>query len=346
MTPVDLSAGLGPAREHFLEHRPADPRLRQATNIWLHDDQGRFALPRFGVERVGQDWDRPAVQANIAFAGGRVLVGNTVADAYPTQDEHREPTVLGSGPVRFQCLEPFRRWSVRFHGPAVDTNVADQAAGHVATGPQVDVEIHAELTMAVPPWVERDGSPEQKLIDAGHRHEQLFTARGTLRVGDDPTIEFTASGLRIYRFGVRVMTRFHGHTWQAAVFPSGRAFGYTAFPDLPDGTAGYALGFVFDGERMYPATPVEVPWLTTFKPEGGDVGFALRSELGTHRVMARTTTSCATAGRAALAAVPALNSGTADRDLFLHQGGARYSWDGENAYGMVERALPIGQVTR
>ena len=30
---------------------------------------------------------------------------------------------------------------------------------------------------------------------------------------------------------------------------------------------------------------------------------------------------------------------------FLHQGGARYTWDGESAYGMVERALPIGQVT-
>ena len=89
-----------------------------------------------------------------------------------------------------------------------------------------------------------------------------------------------------------------------------------------------------------------MPWLSTFHPEGGDVGFALCSELGTHRVKARTTTSCATAGRAALAAVPALNSGTADRDLFLHQGGARYSWDGESAYGMVERALPIGQVTR
>lgn len=346
MTIVDLSAGLTPAHEHFLDRRPADPRLSQAANIWLHDDQGRFALPRFGVERVGQDWDRPAVQANIALPDGRVLVGNTVAEAHPARDDCGEPTVLGSGPMRLQCLEPFRRLSIRFHGPAIDTNVADQAGGRVATGPRVDVDIDAELTMAVPPWVERDGSSEQKLIDAGHRHEQLFTARGTLRVGDGPRIDFTASGLRIYRVGVRVMTQFHGHTWQAAVFPSGRAFGYTAFPDLPDGTAGYARGFVFDGQRMYPATPVEVPWLTTFEPEGGDVGFALRSELGIHRVTARTTTSCATAGRAALATVPALNSGTADRDLFLHQGGARYSWEGESAYGMVERALPIGQVTR
>ena len=345
MTVADLSAGLEPAREHFLDRRPDDPRLRQAANIWLHDDQGRFALPRFGIERVGQDWDHPAVQANIAFPDGRVLVGNTVADAHPARDERGQPTVLGSGPLRFQCLAPFRRWTLSFHGPAVDTNVADQAAGRVATGPLVDVEIHAELTMAVPPWVEGDGSAEQKMIDTGHRHEQLFTARGTLRAGDGAPIEFTASGLRIYRRGVRVMTQFQGHTWQAAVFPSGRAFGYTALPGPPDGAAGYARGFVFDGERMYPATPVEVPWLTTFTPEGGDVGFALRSELGTHRVAARTTTSCATAGRAALAAVAALNSGTAGRDLFLHQGGARYTWDGERAYGMVERALPVAKVT-
>jgi hypothetical protein len=345
VTVADLSAGLAPAREYFLDHRPDDPRLRQAANIWLHDDAGRFALPRFGVERVAGDWDRPAVQANIAFRGGRVLVGNTVAGAHPARDEQGEPAVLGSGPLRLQCLEPFRRWRLSFRGPAVDTNVAAQALGHVATGPNVDVEIHAELTMVVPPWVESDGSAEQKMIDAGHRHEQLFSARGTLRAGDDPPVGFTASGLRIYRQGVRVMTGFQGHTWQAAVFPSGRAFGYTAFPDSPDGTAGYARGFVFDGSRMYPATPVDIPWLTTFQPEGGDVGFTVRSELGTHRVEARTTTSCATAGRAALATVAALNSGTADRDLFLHQGGARYTWDGESAYGMVERALPAGQVT-
>jgi hypothetical protein len=346
VTVADLSAGLAPAREHFLDHRPGDPRLRQATNIWLHDDQGRFALPRFGVERVGRDWDHPAVQANIAFPSGRVLVGNTVADAHPTRDHEGEPTILGSGPIRFRCLEPFRLWSLSFRGPAIDTNVADQAAGRVATGPHVDVEIHAELTMAVPPWIESDGSTAQKMIDFGHRHEQLFTAYGTLRVGDDAPVDFTASGLRVYRHGVRVMTQFQGHTWQAAVFPSGRAFGYTALPGSADGTAGYARGFVFDGERLYPATPVEVPWLTTFEPEGSDVGFTLRSELGAHRVEARTTTSCATAGRAALATVAALNSGTADRDLFLHQGGARYTWDGESAYGMVERALPIGQVTR
>ena len=84
------------------------------------------------------------------------------AGAHPTHDEQGEPAVLGSGPLRFQCLEPFPRWRLSFRGPAVDTNVADQAAGRVATGPHVHVEIHAELTMAVPPWSRATAAPSRR----------------------------------------------------------------------------------------------------------------------------------------------------------------------------------------
>jgi hypothetical protein len=32
--------------------------------------------------------------------------------------------------------------------------------------------------------------------------------------------------------------------------------------------------------------------------------------------------------------------------LDLHQGGARYSWDGQSAYGMIERSATPGQIRR
>jgi len=209
----------------------------------------------------------------------------------------------------------------------------------------IDVELEADLVMAVPPWTEAPGSAAQKSIDVGHRHEQLFTATGTLRVGGKQ-LDFTATGLRIWRLGVRTMSGFDGHCWQVAVFPSGKAFGYTALPDRPGAGPGYRAGFVFDGERAYPATATEVPWLSRFEPEGGDVAVELRSELGVHVVSGRTTTSSVVAGRAALATVAALNSGMAGRDLFLHQGGAHYTWDGESCYGMVERSAANSEVRR
>ena len=75
----------------------------------------------------------------------------------------------------------------------------------------------------------------------GPRYEQLFRATGSVTVGDDAH-EFTGSGLRIRRQGVRKLAGFWGHCWQSALFPSGRAFGYIAYPPRPDGAADLQRG--------------------------------------------------------------------------------------------------------
>jgi len=56
-------------------------------------------------------------------------------------------------PLQFECLEPFRRWKMRFRGNAVETTVAPQMRG-VTTGPSRQVEIELDAEMAVPPWVQ------------------------------------------------------------------------------------------------------------------------------------------------------------------------------------------------
>ncbi len=43
--------------------------------------------------------------------------------------------------------------------------------------------------------------------------------------------------------------------------PSGRGFGGLAFPERADGQPTYNEAYVFDGERMIPATLVDAPWL-------------------------------------------------------------------------------------
>lgn len=47
----------------------------------------------------------------------------------------------------------------------------------------------------------------------GSRYEQLFRARGSVKVGDDER-SFTGTGLRIRRQGVRRLAGFWGHAWQ------------------------------------------------------------------------------------------------------------------------------------
>jgi len=352
---VDLTGGLPISREDVLVDRPADPAFREAVNIWLEDDLGRFSFPRIGVEPIGATWDEPAVQANMAFADGRVLLGTGRGQTRTRLDEDGRPTIIGSGPIEFRCVEPFRRWTMSFVGDALATTVADQAAGIAASDRRVEVELQVEMTMVVPPWIQGEmGEEARRLLEngkegsfmGGKRYEQLFTASGHFRAGDDQ-YPFDGRGLRIHRQGVRDTTEFRGHCWQSAVFPNGKAFGYIAFPDDDDGTSSYREGYVFDGARMHPAEVVEAPWMTSFEPHGGSVPLVLKSELGEHRIEAVTTCTTAVPGSEQTAKIEAMSGGQPiGRDLFFHQGSARYTWDGEVAHGMIERSLPADLVRR
>ena len=121
--------------------------------MWISDDPERFGFPRMGVESIGSDWDRRMLQANIAFPDGRVLIGSQVGEAHPALAADGQPRIFGGGPLQFECLEPFRRWKMRFRGNAVETTVAPQMRG-VTTGPSRQVEIELDAEMAVPPWVQ------------------------------------------------------------------------------------------------------------------------------------------------------------------------------------------------
>ena len=352
---VDVAGGLPAEQDLVLRAAPGDPEFREGVNIWLQDDAGRFAFPRFGVEAIGRSWDRRGVQANIAFPDGRVLVGSSVGEVVGPLDDSGEATVFGAGPIEFRCVEPFRRWTMSFAGPVVDTTVADQVAGVVDEGKLVEAAVEVELTMAVPPWIRGEASDETRRRLAGSDEalfiggvggfncKQLFRATGVLRVGDDE-MAFTATGLRVHRKGVRKTADFRGHCWQSAVFPGGRAFEALAFPEPADGGPAYTEGFVFDSGRVYPATVSQAPWMSSFVPHGGDVSLVLDSELGTTRITGLTRASTAMPGTAATSKIAVMSSGASRHNLFFHQGSAEYSWDGESAYGMIERSLPVDKV--
>src|SRR6202012_5089388 len=128
----------------------------------------------------------------------------------------------------------------------------------------------------------------------GPRYEQLFRATGSLTVGDDEHT-FTGTGLRIRRQGVRKLAGFWGHSWQSALFPSGRAFGYIAYPPRPDGEPTFNEGYIFDGFTgtgdLIPARVVEAPWLTRLQPVGEDVALMLETPSGTVRIDGETILS-------------------------------------------------------
>src|ERR1700758_2464878 len=350
--PVDLTGGIDPSREYVFAERPGNPEMRDSVSFWVVDDRGEIGLPRIGIEAVAANWDAHDIQVNVAFPDGRVYRLRTNGPSLPAQGPDGRPTVLGAGGLGFRCVEPFATWTMSYDGPAVQTSSADLVDGK-KDGPLVDISFHVQATMVVPPWVQgalqTDAGAQLKTsiegnLMGGPRYEQLFTATGEFTAPGERR-SFTGSGLRIRRQGVRKLAGFWGHCWQSAVFGSGRAFGYIAYPPRPDGEPTFNEGYIFDGTGdLIPARVVEAPWLTRFQPVGGDVALMLETPSGTVRIDGETILSThdiyhddkmfsTQALKQEMPSFPA-----------LQQAGVRYRWDGEETFGMLERSNPLEKI--
>ena len=351
--PVDLTGGIDPAREHVFAERPADPDMRDSVSFWTVDDSGRIGLPRIGVEAVAANWDNHETQINVAFPDGRVYRLRGGGPSAPSSGPDGAPTVLGANGLVFRCVRPFAEWTMNYDGQAVRTSSADLVAGTTG-GPLVDVAIQVTATMAVPPWIQgalqRDAAEQIKNavegdLMGGPRYEQLFRASGSVTVEGEP-YDFTGSGLRIRRQGVRKLAQFWGHSWQSALFPSGKAFGYIAYPPRPDGQATFNEGYVFTGDGpLIPARVVTAPWLTRLQALGEDVSLVLETADGrTHSIAGETVFSTHDIHHDDdTYSVRAMKRENPNFPA-LQQAGVRYRWDGEETYGMLERSSPIEKI--
>jgi hypothetical protein len=351
---IDLTGGIDPAREYMFADRPDNPEMRDSASFWVFDDRGQVALPRIGIEAVAANWDAHGLQVNVAFPDGRVYRLREDAASWPVDGPDGTATVLGAGPLAFTCVEPFNVWTMTFDGQAVQTSSADLAEGR-KDGPLVDLQFEVEAKLAVPPWVQgalqADASSTLKTsiegdLMGGPRYEQLFRATGAVRVGGTEHA-FTGSGLRIRRQGVRRLEGFWGHCWQSALFGSGRAFGYIAYPPRPDGQPTFNEGYLFDGDGdLIPARVVEAPWLTKLQPLGEDVSVVLQTAHATVRIEGETVVAAHDITDPA--DVPADQLAKLANWTFpaLQQAGVRYRLDGEETYGMLERSIPMDKITR
>jgi hypothetical protein len=349
---VDLTGQIDPERELVFAERPDDPEMRDSVSFWVSDDRGEVGLPRVGIEAVAEHWEEHGLQVNVAFPDGRAFRLRTDGKAWPARDESGRPTVLGAGPLGFRCVEPFRTWTVTFEGQAVQTSAFDLVQGKRA-GPLVEVQFDVEATIAAPPWIQGALLPEARALleggvegdlMGGPRYEQLFRARGSVRTPDGDH-SFTGSGLRIRRQGVRRLSEFRGHCWQSALFPSGRGFGYIAYPPREDGRPTFNEGYLFYGDgELVPARVVEAPWLTRLQALGQDTSLVLETEKETVRIQGETVVSTFDIHHDdEMWATQAMNKEIAHFPP-LQQAGVRYRWDGEETYGMLERSYPADKI--
>jgi hypothetical protein len=344
---IDLTGGLSDDLEFVFSQKPENPELRESVNAWVWDDGGELGLPRIGVEAVADQWDTHDVQVNVAFPDGRIFNILTSGPVHDPLGDDGRPRTLGAGPLSFELVEPYRHWRMRVRGEAAATSVQAQIDGAFpGQGDRVPIELEVDLRPAVPPWTNGALLPDAKrVLDTqeegdlmGHpwRFEQLCRASGSLRIGDE-TFTIDGGANRIRRQSVRRLATFRGHSWQAALFPSGRGFGYITYPVRNDGKDTYNEGYVFDGDgTLIPARVIRAPWLKTLKPDGEDVSCVLETAQG----------SVTIAGTSAVSTFMVMPPDVGD-GMRLQQAIVRYEWDGESSVGMLERSATeadLGQV--
>ena len=333
---IDLTGGLPPEQEYFFAEKPG-PEVRDAANVWLEEENGDFAM-RIGIEGLAEEWDRHELWLDIAFPDGRVISGRERGDSHDPIGPEGKPTILGTGPLRFRCVEPFQRWTVSFAPHQVRELTAEQliADDYPDNPPMRSVAFEIEYVPAVPPLISGTLTAESRAMMSGEqgtfispRFEQLCRARGWIEI-DGERRDFRGQILRIKRQGVRKFEGFWGHCWQSALFPSGKAFGVNAFPPRDDGKPNFNEGFVFDGDgALRPAKIVEAPWMRTLEVGGEAVPLVLETEDGERVEIDGTTfVNCRSGGHKDLpASFPV-----------VQQAHATYRWGDETATGMIERS--------
>jgi hypothetical protein len=330
-----LAGGLDPGFEYFQAARPGDPGMRDSATLWVMDQSGVLAFPRVTFDAIGESWDTPWLQLNFVHADGRTLRIWSQETGGLAKDEEGHAAIRSAGGFTIACIEPFRHWRMSFDGMAMQSTTLAELAGSPDREP-VPLAFALEVEMAAPPWLmggmTEEAARQMKAGDGaalmgGVRYEQLCRVTGSITFdGADYTIA-DATGMRVRRQGVRSMGAALGHCQHSALFPSGKAFGAIVMARGESGPEAFNEAFVMSVEgRKLAARVVRAPWMTRLSASGEDASLVLDSEIGTVRIE----------GEVLLSMFDHHDFEMADSSI-LHQGTARYEWDGEETIGLIER---------
>lgn len=257
--------------------------------------------------------------------------------AYHRTDPARKPAGAN---LRFECLEPYRRWRITFDGFCLHTPFEQIATSVVHDGDKIPARVELDIDMATPIWdahtaaeVETGQGAMAEQQWASEHYEQLYRARGTVRWGDHE-VDFDGAGWRDHSRGPRTgasMSNWRGHVIAGCLYPeSGRAWGLSRYW-APDGSITLEGGYVVESGVLRHTRVAEIPSLGTLQVAGEKLPFALDWDGGRLDVTAVTKTG------AFCTFAAGLPYGVADpgRAYALHWGTCE--WDGEQGTFYVER---------
>jgi hypothetical protein len=335
MTTADLSSGL-PASKDFtnLEQPAGQPRFGENQAFWIHDEaSGLQICGHLNTSEDIGDYGLRLCKLSITFPDGRLYFIRELGNRSTSE-------TVGSGNMRFTCVEPFKVWRCQFDGALNNATVLhNYRTGKLLDTPPVAVHFDVTARMAAPAWIQgsltEGGLGIVTPFIGGERYEQVFEAKGTLTI-DGIGYPVDGFGNRTHRYGVRDLGAapstppMLGHVWAAAIFPDGTGFGFQIYPTAEGGILWQEAHVVRDG-RLVPAKVIRAPWLRSYRTHDETFSFEFETMDGERYEVSGTTLASVLTMM-----VPAART---DDQVILSQSQVRYEMRGQSAINMMERSL-------
>ena len=213
--------GMNPSDE--LPHAPEEkPNWTECYYFFSHDRESGYSIS-VHYAREPSDPDVWRVLLGVYLPGDGLLVGRCFG---------RDGTAdgPGAGAMQARCLEPMRRWSLRFDGMLeVSDRVSSSSQLHASAILEV-VNFDLVFEGAAPMWdlgasdlstgfvFDKEGSEKRKT----HHWEQIGRTTGTINIAGQTHL-FNGVGNRDHSFGPRDYAPLESSMWVNALFPSGKA---------------------------------------------------------------------------------------------------------------------------
>ncbi len=331
---ADLSAGLPPEREQVVASCPPVPAWTENLLFTPYDPTHNIGM-WLHLGTVADAWELWEDRALVTLPDGEGVLSMW---AYHRTDPARRPAGAN---LRFECLQPFRRWRVTFDGFCLRTPQESMRTGLVRDGEKVRLQLDLEIECATPVWdahtaaaaaTGRGGMDQQQW--AKEHYEQLYRARGTVRWGRRE-VAFDGTGWRDHSRGPRgddSVNGWGGHVIAGCLFPgSGRAFGLSRYWST-DGTVTLEGGYVVEAGALTHVRVVDVPRLDGLVASGEVLPFGLAWQDRRLELTATTRTGLWTTFAGGLP------YGVASPGRAYAINWASCDWDGDVGYVYVERS--------
>jgi hypothetical protein len=268
-------------------------------------------------------------QALIFLPGGGFLLQRNVG--------LRDSTDGPSGALMdIKCLEPGKRWTIRYLGPARPTTTSELLAAPMVEKPHELLQLDLLFEATTPIW--DFGQSVKGEVWANSHYEQSGRVTGTIKVGS-VVHSIDGGAHRDHSRGPRNQASIKGHCWIHGHFPNGRSFALFDLQML-DGDSirqGVKLATVMDNNHIYPATYGILPYLESINDPSSHYALTLTSALGTMDIDATILRSLPISVDKfndpiyGLAVLPSVTS------LIAWEQPTKFNWDGMVGEGHTER---------